>query len=138
MIQDRARHLRSIILKATTSLSDDDALEAVELFPHYDVNIQYKKDDRFLWTDNGKLYKVLQDHTSAAEWKPDISPSLYVEVTPSGVIPVWRQPLSAVDAYMTGDKVHYPDENGSVYISIVDNNVWEPDVYGWEEITEQI
>lgn len=133
MIQDRARHLRSIILKATTSLSDDDALEAVELFPHYVVNIQYKKDDRFLWTDNGKLYKVLQDHTSAAEWKPDISPSLYVEVTPSGVIPVWRQPLSAVDAYMTGDKVHYPDENGPVYISIVDNNVWEPTVYGWEE-----
>ena len=134
MIADKARHLRSIILKATTSLSDDDALEAVELFPHYDVDIQYKKDDRFLWTDNGKLYKVLQDHTSAAEWKPDISPSLYVEVTPSGVIPVWRQPQSAVDAYMTGDKVHYPDENGPVYISIVDNNVWEPGVYGWDEV----
>lgn len=132
MIQDHARHLRSIILKATTSLSDDDALEAVELFPHYDVNIQYKKDDRFLWTDNGKLYKVLQDHTSAAEWKPDISPSLYVEVTPSGVIPVWRQPLSAVDAYMAGDKVHYPDEEGPIYVSTVDNNVWEPGVYGWE------
>lgn len=134
MIADKARHLRSIILKATTSLSDSDALEAVELFPHYDVDIQYKKDDRFLWTDNGKLYKVLQDHTSAAEWKPDISPSLYVEVTPSGVIPVWRQPLSAVDAYMAGDKVHYPDEEGPIYVSTVDNNVWEPGVYGWEEV----
>ena len=133
MIADKARHLRSIILKATTSLSDDDALEAVELFPHYSVGIEYKKDDRFMWAENGKLYKVLQGHTSSAEWKPDISPSLYVEVTPSGVIPVWRQPQSAVDAYMTGDKVHYPDENGPVYISIVDNNVWEPTVYGWEE-----
>ena len=134
MIADKARHLRSIILKATTSLSDSDALEAVELFPHYDVNIQYKKDDRFLWTDNGKLYKVLQTHTSAAEWKPDISPSLYVEVTPSGVIPVWRQPQSAVDAYMTGDKVHYPDADSPVYESLIDNNVWEPGVYGWEEV----
>lgn len=134
MIADKARHLRSIILKATTSLSDSDALEAVELFPHYDVNIQYKKDDRFLWTDNGKLYKVLQAHTSAAEWKPDISPSLYVEVTPSGVIPVWRQPQSAVDAYMTGDKVHYPDADSPVYESLIDNNVWEPCVYGWEEV----
>lgn len=133
MIQDHARHLRSIILKATTSLSDSDALEAVELFPHYEVGVEYKRDDRFMWTGNGKLYKVLLDHTSSAEWKPDISPSLYVEVTPSGVIPVWRQPQSAVDAYMTGDKVHYPDENGPVYISIVDNNVWEPTVYGWEE-----
>ena len=134
MIQDRARHLRSIILKASTSLSDDDALDAVELFPHYAVGIEYKKDDRFMWAENGKLYKVLQDHTSSAEWKPDISPSLYVEVTPSGVIPVWRQPQSAVDAYMTGDKVHYPDEDGPVYISVVDNNVWEPTVYGWEPI----
>ena len=134
MIQDRARHLRSIILKASTSLSDDDALDAVELFPHYAVGIEYKKDDRFMWAENGKLYKVLQDHTSSAEWKPDISPSLYVEVTPSGVIPVWRQPQSAVDAYMTGDKVHYPDEEGPVYISVVDNNVWEPTVYGWEPI----
>lgn len=133
MIADKARHLRSIILKATTSLSDDDALEAVELFPHYSVGIEYKKDDRFMWAESGKLYKVLQNHTSSAEWKPDISPSLYVEVTPSGVIPVWRQPQSAVDAYMTGDKVHYPDEDGPVYISIVDNNVWEPTVYGWEE-----
>ena len=134
MIQDRARHLRSIILKASTSLSDDDALEAVELFPHYEVGVEYKRDDRFMWTGNGKLYKVLLDHTSSAEWKPDISPSLYVEVTPSGVIPVWRQPQSAVDAYMTGDKVHYPDEDGPVYISVVDNNVWEPTVYGWEPI----
>ena len=135
MIADKARHLRSIILKATTSLSDNDALEAVELFPHYSVGIEYKKDDRFMWAENGKLYKVLQNHTSSAEWKPDISPSLYVEVTPSGVIPVWRQPQSAVDAYMTGDKVHYPDEDGPVYISTVDYNTWAPGIYGWDIVS---
>lgn len=30
--------------------------------------------------------------------------------------------------------VHYPDENGPVYVSTVDNNVWEPGVYGWTEV----
>ena len=132
MIQERARHLRQLILKATTSLSDDDALEAIELFPHYAVGVAYHTDDRFMWND--KLYKVLLDHTSSEEWRPDTAPSLYVEVTPSGVIPVWRQPTGSTDAYMTGDKVHYPDEEGPVYVSLYDYNTWEPTAYGWDLI----
>jgi pyridoxine kinase len=50
-----------------------------------------------------------------------------------GTIPVWKQPTGAQDAYMTGDKVRYPDEQGEVWVSTVDNNVWEPGVYGWEK-----
>lgn len=130
--QEKARALRPLIEKAAASLSDDDALEAVELFPHYAVDIAYQTGDRFLWLENGKLYKVLQAHTSSAEWTPDTAVSLYVEVTPPGVIPVWKQPTGAQDAYMTGDKVHYPDEDGPVYVSTVDNNVWQPGVYGWD------
>lgn len=127
--QEKARQLRPLIEKASASLSDDDALEGIELFPHYAIGVEYHMNDRFMW--NEKLYKVLQDHTSSTEWAPDISPSLYVEVTPSGVIPVWRQPTGSTDAYMTGDKVHYPDEEGPVYISTMDYNVYAPDVYGW-------
>lgn len=44
----------------------------------------------------------------------------------------WRQPTGAQNAYMTGDKVHYPDTDGPVYVSIVDDNVWSPITYGWE------
>jgi hypothetical protein len=32
---------------------------------------------------------------------------------------------------MKGDKVRH---NNKVWISIIDNNVWEPGVYGWEEV----
>jgi hypothetical protein len=32
---------------------------------------------------------------------------------------------------MIGDKVTH---NGKTYVSIVDNNVWEPSVFGWDEI----
>ena len=53
----------------------------------------------------------------------------------AGEIPVWKQPTGAQDAYMTGDKVYYPTKNDAIYISTVDNNVWAPDVYGWEEVT---
>lgn len=49
--------------------------------------------------------------------------------TPSGV-PIWTQPLGATDAYMKGDTVSY---DGKIWVSDVDNNVWQPGVYGWTE-----
>lgn len=132
--QEKARALRPFIEKASKSLTDEDAVNAAELFPHYAIGVSYATGERLFWRTNRKLYKVLQDHVSAEEWPPDSAVSLYVEVTPPGVIPVWKQPTGAQDAYMAGDKVHYPDENGPVYISTVDNNVWAPGVYGWEEV----
>lgn len=130
MTRIRALQLRTFIEKAAISLTDDDALEAVELFPIWQTDTAYKQDERLRY--GGKLYKVLQDHTSAAQWTPDIAVSLYVEVTPPGEIPVWRQPTGAQDAYMTGDKVHFPTKEDPVYISTMDNNVWAPNVLGWE------
>jgi hypothetical protein len=61
-----------------------------------------------------------------------VTPALFTEIAKPGEIPVWKQPTGAQDAYMTGDKVKYPDENGTIWVSIVDNNVWQPGVYGWE------
>jgi hypothetical protein len=51
---------------------------------------------------------------------------------PSDEIKEWKQPTGAHDAYMIGDKVIYTD--GNIYKSLIDNNVWSPDVYpnGWE------
>ena len=128
--RSKAYQIRRMIEKASASLSDADAYGVPELFPEWKADTQYKKDDRIRY--NGILYKVLQDHTSQADWTPDITPSLYVEVAEPHTIPVWKQPTGSTDAYMTGDKVHYPAENDPVYVSIVDNNVWSPDTYGWE------
>ena len=43
------------------------------------------------------------------------------------------QPTGAHDAYNMGDRVSY---NGKVYESVINGNVWSPDVYpdGWKEI----
>ncbi len=128
--QERARQLRPIIEQAAESLPDEDALEAVELFPAWAADTEFVKDIRVRY--NGKLYRCEQAHTSQADWTPDKTPALWTEVAEPGTIPVWRQPTGAQDAYMIGDKVRYPDENGPVYVSTVDNNVWEPGVYGWE------
>lgn len=128
--QEKARALRPLIEKAAVSLDDTDALEAVELFPAWADGVSYTLDVRVRY--GGKLYRCVQSHTSQADWEPDRTPALWTEVAKPGEIPVWKQPTGAQDAYAKGDKVHYPDKNGPVYVSTVDNNVWEPTVYGWE------
>ena len=126
----KAHALRALIVKASASLPDEDALEAVELFPVWGVGIAYEADQRIRYRD--KLYRCVQAHTSQEGWEPPAVPALWTEVAKPGEIPVWRQPTGAQDAYMTGDKVHYPTADDPVYVSTVDNNVWEPGVYGWE------
>lgn len=130
MTRQRALALRALIERAAVSLSDEDALGGVELFPAWAADTAYALDVRVRYGD--KLYKCVQAHTSQIGWEPDKTPALWTEVAKPGEIPVWKQPSGAQDAYQTGDKVHYPDKDGPVYVSTVDNNVWEPGVYGWE------
>ena len=131
--QEKARALRPLIVKASASLSDADALEAVELYDRWEAGTAYEMGQRIAY--GGKLYKCVQAHTAQPGWEPGKTPALWTEVAKPGEIPVWRQPTGAQDAYAKGDKVHYPDKDGQVYVSTVDSNVWEPGVYGWEVVT---
>ena len=133
MTRSKALALRALIEKAAISLTDEDALSGVELFPAWAADTAYELDIRIRY--DGKLYKCVQAHTSQIGWEPPNVPALWTEVAKPGEIPVWKQPTGAQDAYQTGDKVHYPDKDGPVYVSTVDNNVWEPGVYGWEVVT---
>ena len=117
-----------VINTEAEALTDEDALENIQFFPAYVIGNPYVTDERFFYPLDGKLYKVLQTHTSAIQWKPNEAVSLYVAVTPPGVIADWVQPAGAHDAYMQGDIVTH---NGQTWISNIDNNVWEPGVYGW-------
>lgn len=135
-IIEKARMLRATIENLSANLNDEDAINNVELFPEWSGDgIEYSKDDRRRYGD--KLYRCLQSHTSQATWNPVDAASLWavVLIPDPEVIPVWVQPDST-NPYMKGDKVYYPDENGKVYESTIDNNVWSPDTYpaGWNEV----
>lgn len=129
--QDIARKLRPFIEKAAASLTDEDALEAVELFPAWAVGISLTRGDRVRYL--GELYRVEQDHVTQADWTPDITPALYTKVAEPGDIPVWVQPTGAQDAYQMGDRVYYPTKEDDIFVSLVNDNVWPPDVYGWRK-----
>lgn len=127
---ERAIELRELIEQASASLDDETALTGVELFPAWDEETEYTADERVRY--DGVLYKCLQSHTAQADWNPVDAVSLWARVLipDPEVIPEWIQPDST-NPYMKGDKVKHMDKT---WVSDVDNNVWEPSVYGWSEV----
>ena len=113
------------------TLTDEEAMEIATVYPAYAVGVGYKADDLITYGENNvgdpQLYRVVQAHTSQADWMPDATPALY---TPIGLDdsghPIWSQPTGAHDAYNTGDIVNY---NGKLYKSLIDGNTWSPDAY---------
>jgi hypothetical protein len=128
-----AQKLRPYIEKAAISLSDEDALEAIDLFPKWDgAHGKYFVDDKV--RHNGILYRCLQEHISQDGWTPTAAPSLWAKVLipDPNVIPEWEQPDST-NPYKKGDRVMF---NGKIYESLIDGNVWSPATYpgGWAEV----
>lgn len=121
---------RNIHLAAAT-LTDEQAFATPELFPVWAVGVAYLVSERIRY--DGMLYRCVQAHTSQEGWEPSETPALWTAVAEPGEIPVWVQPTGAQDAYRLGDKVHYPDANGPVYVSTIDYNTYQPGVYGWEK-----
>ena len=117
-------------------LTDEQAATVPDAFREWKPETEYKAGDRRKY--NGALYKCLQDHTSQADWSPDVAVSLWARILipDPEVIPVWEQPDST-NPYMIGDKVHFPTIDDPVYESTIDGNVWSPEAYpqGWRLVT---
>ena len=127
---DEARRMKPFIQKGAQSLSDAEALEVVSLYPVWDASGVYAIQDKVLYND--VLYRCLLDHKAQEAWNPIDADSLWTKVLipDPEVIPEWEQPEST-NPYMAGDKVTY---NGKTWVSDIDNNVWQPGVYGWSEV----
>ncbi len=119
----------NVINGALSKLPDEAAVDVAALFEQWMPDKDYVVDQRLQYND--KLYRVVQSHHSQANWTPDIVPALFTEVAKPGEIAEWRQPTGAQDAYHNGDKVTH---NGFTWVSTIDNNVWEPGVYGWNKV----
>ncbi len=129
MTRAEAEAIVAALVKLRESATDEQALSVPVLYPAWRSGVDYVTGQRVL--HGGVLYKALQDHTSQDDWTPDAAPSLFARVLipDATAIPEWEQPDST-NPYMSGDKVSH---NGSTWVSTIDNNVWEPGVYGWEE-----
>ena len=127
---EQALVIREAMDIAGALLDEEMALECVRLYRAWEIGREYKVDEYLTYGINDvgdpQLYKVVQAHTSQANWTPDISASLYVALgLDNDGYPIWSQPTGAHDAYNKGDIVNY---NGTLYQSTIDGNVWAPDV----------
>lgn len=133
-----AEQFRKALQMFAMSLSDEKALEIASVYDDWVVGKSYEVGEFVKYGENSvgdsQLYKVVQAHTSQADWTPNITKSLY---TPIGLndegFPVWSKPTGAHDAYNKDDIVDY---KGKIYKSLIDGNVYSPDEYpqGWEVV----
>ena len=70
--------LRKIIESAVQSLPDETALQAVTLHPEWASNVSYAVG--FKAQRGGKLWRVLQEHTSQDGWQPENAASLWEQI----------------------------------------------------------
>lgn len=131
MTREEAQKIIEAVVRLRESATDADALVSAAIYPAWRVEMEYAAGQRVRY--DGVLYKVLMDHTAQTDWTPDVSPSLFAKVLipDENIIPEWVQPDST-NTYSMGDKVTH---NGKTWISVLDNNSWEPGVYGWDEVT---
>lgn len=102
------------------SMTDNEALSIQDMFPTFDEVVGKPLTAGFKLQDGGKLYKVIQEHTAQAEWKPSETPALYGLVTESHAgtledpIPYVRMMVLEAGKYYTQFGVVYKCVTGSV------------------------
>lgn len=129
------RELMEISSLVFVKMAQDGTLDNVTisehptLFPTWNANWTGKAGDIVM--DEGNLYRSIHDIGAGQNTKPSTSPSMWTPISdPTEEYPEWVQPIGAHDAYSSGSKVSCDNKH---WISTVDNNVWKPGVYGWEE-----
>lgn len=123
-----AEQFRKALQMFAASLDDERAVEVATIYDPWNAGKTYTIGEFVTYGVNGvgdpQLYKVVQAHTSQADWTPDKTASLYkaIGLDDEGY-PVWSQPTGAHDAYNTGDIVDY---NGTLYKSLINGNTTIP------------
>ena len=118
----------AFLISHRDSATDEEALENKEIYPAWNGSNIYSVGDRVQDGDN--LYKRIQPQTAAEIYAPHEAPALWVRVWIEEY-PEWVQPMGSEDAYALGAKVSHNDKH---WESIVAANIWEPGIYGWDEV----
>lgn len=104
----------------TYGLTAKEALSVKEMFPNWEEGIDVKVGERY--QHKGKLYEVVQEHKTQADWVPTKQSSLWTEVsyhegTLSDPIP-FNEELDPFWQGMVLIKDKYYTQNGVVYLCI--------------------
>lgn len=142
-LQSRIKGQMESELQAITD--DSEALENAPAYPLWaDLEDGFDFPDPFkVQALDGlelKLFKIIQPHTKQSDRHPNVTPALWSKIEFSGGTEVWAQPTGGDGKYPLND----PATGTNYVVTHADKtwrnihqgglNVWEPAVFGWEEI----
>ena len=132
-ILEQAQKIRSDMNTVTANLTDEEAVKVVGLY------LPWKVDENCVVGEirryNDKLYRCLQEHTTQANWTPDVTPALWVEVAAEGEYREIKEGMLPTEAFALGEIGWYKTKD-NLWESLIDNNTWTPDAYpqGWKQV----
>ena len=108
----KRQDLIDLLVEVRPNLSDNQALKYTAMYPLWAVGIAVTEGQRYQYND--RLYKVIQAHTTQADWTPDITPAMWtvIDEEHTGTI---DDPIPAV-VNMEYTKGLYYIEDGIIYL----------------------
>lgn len=107
--------MRAVIEDSVASLDDETAATVPSLFTPWTVGEAVNVGDRRYYAT--RLYKVVQAHTTQADWTPDITPALWAVLGDPGQAGTIDDPITAARGmeYEYG-KYYFDPEDGKTYL----------------------
>ena len=130
MTRAEAVALRKAMETAAVSLDDKMASTAADMFPRLTGGGGLiKAGTRF--NVGGVVKRAAVDLWDTTENRPDRAPSLWEDLLYRDGVRLIPDVITAGTMFSKGEEGWW---NGKVYVSLIANNVWTPDVYpqGWE------
>ena len=107
--------MRAVIEESVTALDDETAVTVPSLFTPWKPGEAVNVGDRRYYAT--RLYKVVQAHTTQADWTPDVTPALWAVVGDPGEAGTIDDPITAARGMEYEYGLYYLDtEDGKTYL----------------------
>lgn len=131
-VLENARAIRKILLKNINTFSDQDISEAPDMLPTLAENGELVyAGTRINW--KGVAKKATVDLWDTAENNPENAPALWEDLPYKNGIRIIPETLTTTTAFAKDEQGYWGED---LYVSLIDANVWTPEVYpaGWQII----
>ena len=116
MTKEKFNSFINAVVKMRDLATDEQALEVASMYPDWKIGVAYTIGERVLY--NNKLYKVAQNHTSQADWTPDIVPSLFEVLDAVNDGTLEKPIIASAGMRYYKDKYYLDETDGKVYLCI--------------------
>ena len=116
MKREKAYAIIDAIKSLRETLTDEVALNYVTLFPDWTVGKEVNVGDRIEY--EGKLYKVVQAHTTQESWVPDVTPALFEPIDIANEGTLANPIIAAAGMCYFKDKYYLDETDGKIYLCI--------------------